>query len=133
MHARRARRSDSVGGQADAAKVAGIVTSSAARDEFVTRYGTPGTTEYGILLYAVGVTAFAWQAASQRTLEVIEPWRHHWDLTFWILESSAKLAWAAAAALLSVLVKPNRANMVLLPLCVLLWLVHFSIHIGLIT
>ena len=87
----------------------------------------------GILLYAVGVTAFAWQSASQRALEAIEPWRHHWDLTFWIFESSAKLAWAAAAALLSVLVKPNRANMVLLLLCVLLWLVHFSIHIGLIT
>jgi hypothetical protein len=87
----------------------------------------------GTLLYSAGVTAFAWHAASQRTLEVIEPWRHHWDLTFWIFESSAKLAWAAAAALMSVLFKPNPANMVLLLLCVLLWVVHFSIHIGLIT
>ena len=87
----------------------------------------------GTLLYSAGVTAFAWHAASQRTLEVIEPWRHHWDLRFWIFESSAKLAWAAAAALMSVLFKPNPANMVLLLLCVLLWVVHFSIHIGLIT
>jgi len=87
----------------------------------------------GAVLYSAGVTAFAWYAASQRTLELIQPWRRHWDLMFWLSESSEKLAWAAAAALLSVLVKPSRPNVAFLLLCVLLWLAHFTFHIGLIT
>jgi len=87
----------------------------------------------GMLFYCAGVTAFGWHAASQRNLEVIKPWKHHWDLMFYAGESSSKLAWAAAAALLSVLVKPSRSNVGLLVLCVALWLVHFMFHIGLIT
>jgi hypothetical protein len=87
----------------------------------------------GALLYSIGVTALTWYAASQRAVEVIEPWRHHWDLIFWLSESSTKLAWAAVAALLSVVVRPSRANLALLLLCVLLWLVHFGVHIGLVS
>jgi len=90
------------------------------------------------LLHASVLTAFAWYAASQRLLEVIEPWMHHWDLSFYLAESSEKLAWAAVAAASAIAVKPNRSSVALLVVCilawlVLAWLVHFLVHFGLVT
>lgn len=85
------------------------------------------------LLHASVLTAFAWYAASQRLLEVIEPWRHHWDLSFYICESSEKFGWAAVAASLSLAVKPSRSSVALLVVCILAWLVHLLVHVGLVT